>query len=554
MLRSSRYPSCPASLTALAVLVILAVTAGATASACTNFIAGRKATVDGSVFVTYTCDGEFHPHLRLLPAADHGPDDYFEIKTWGGEVKGKVKQPAHTYAVVNLMNDHQVAIGETTTGGRQELVNPDGLLHYWHLMQLTLQRAATAREAVEVMGRLVAEYGYSSSGESFAIAGPEEAWIMEMVGPGPGGQGAYWVALRVPDDCVSAYANMGRIGAFPLDRPKECLYSPGIAEFATEHGWYDPADGPFNWREAFHPADPQKLRYTATRVWSLFRRCAPGLDLPVDYHRGLPGAEPYPLWIKPEHKLDTAEVFDLMRDHYEGTEFDMTLGVDAGPYGNPSRWRPMNWQIDGQDYTWERPISTQQTGFSMVTQSRSWLPDPIGGVTWYGLDDTWFTCYIPLYCGIDAVPESYTTGSMDHFSWDSAWWTFNFVSNFAALKFSYMNQDIQAVQHELESRFLALQPAVEKTAAGLAKDDPQLMRTYLTDYCVQHGQDVVRKWRDLGEYLVTTYNDGYVKDSEGRVQEKGYPESWLRAVIEQRPEQFKLPEQGQGDRCEPKDY
>ncbi len=214
----------------------------------------------------------------------------------------------------------------------------------------------------------------------------------------------------------------------------------------------------------------------------------------------------------------------------------------------------MNWQIDGQDYTWERPISTQQTGFSMVTQSRSWLPDPIGGVTWYGLDDTWFTCYIPLYCGIDAVPESYTTGSMDHFSWDSAWWTFNFVSNFAALKFSYMNQDIQAVQHELESRFLALQPAVEKTAAGLAKDDPQLMRTYLTDYCVQHGQDVVRKWRDLGEYLVTTYNDGYVKDSEGRVQEKGYPESWLRAVIEQRPEQFKLPEQGQGDRCEPKDY
>lgn len=541
-----------ATLRLLAVLAALAsVVPAPTARACTNFIAGRKATRDGSVIVTYTCDGEFHPILRRLPAGDHEPGARQEVRHWTGEVLGEVALPAHTYAVVNLMNDRQVSLGETTTGGRDELINPQGMLHYWQLMQLTLQRAATAREAVQVMGQLAADYGYCSSGESYAIGDPEEAWIMEMVGPGPGGTGAYWVALRVPDDCVSAYANLGRIGTFPLDDPDNCLYSPGMMEFAAAQGWHDPAAGPFNWREAFHPTDAQKLRYTATRVWSLFRRCAPQLELPADFHRGVPGAEPYPLWIKPEQKLGVGDVFALMRDHYEGTDLDMTRGVDAGPYGNPSRWRPMTWEVDGQTYSWERPISTQQTGFSMVCQSRRWLPDPVGGVGWYGVDDTWFTCYVPLYCGIDQVPASFAAGSMDRFSWDSAWWTFNFVSNFAALRYSDMSADIRAVQNELEGRLLRLQPAVEMTAVQLAKDDPGLLTAYLTDYSVQHAEDVVRRWRDLGEYLVTTYNDGYVKDADSRVQERGYPEPWLRAVLEQRPEPFKLPT---GGAEEPRDY
>ncbi len=539
------------------MLPVLAALLAAPVLACTNFIAGSRATADGSVIITYTCDGEFHPHLRRIPAADHEPGAMQEVRHWTGEVLGQVAYPAHTYGVVNLMNDRQVSIGETTTGGRDELINPDGMLHYWQLMQLALQRAATAREAVLMLGQLADTYGYCSSGESYVIGDPHEAWIMEMVGPGPrgqetGGPGAWWVALRVPDDSVSAFANLGRIGTFPTDDPENCLYSPGMAEFAAARGWYDPAGGPFNWREAFHPADAQTLRYTATRVWSIFRRCAPGLDLPDDYHRGVPGAEPYPLWIKPERKLAVGDVFELMRDHYEGTDLDMTVGVDAGPYGNPSRWRPMTWEVDGQSYTWERPISTQQTGFSMVCQSRDWLPDPIGGVTWYGLDDTWFTCYVPLYCDIDALPESYTTGSLGRFSWDSAWWTFNFVSNFAALKYSYMSQDIQAVQHELEGHLLALQPAVEQTAARLFEQDPGLMRAYLTDYSVHHAEDVVRKWRQLGEYLVMTYNDGYVKDPQGRVTEQGYPDSWLRAVLQQRPEQFKLPEATAGG--EPRDY
>jgi dipeptidase len=289
-------------------------------------------------------------------------------------------------------------------------------------------------------------------------------------------------------------------------------------------------------------------------VWSLYRRCAPSQEWPSDYHRGVEGAEPLPLWIKPEKKLTVADVFELMRDHYEGTEFDMTEGVDAGPYGTPNRWRPMGWEVDGQNYTWERPISTQQTGFSMVTQSRSWLPDPVGGLTWYGVDDTWFTCYVPLYCGIDAVPESFATGGLRDFTWDSAWWVFNFVSNFANLKYSYMIRDIQAVQADLEGGFLDLQPAVEKTAVELAATDPDLMRRYLTDYSVQHAEAVVDRWTDLGEYLISKYNDGYVKDENGQPQEKGYPEPWLRRVLDAHPDKYRLPDTGDAKLTEPEDY
>ena len=265
------------------------------------------------------------------------------------------------------------------------------------------------------------------------------------------------------------------------------------------------------------------------------------MKLSSDFHRGLPGAKPYPLWIKPDHKLSLPGLMALMRDHYEGTPFDMTKGVDAGPFGSPNRWRPMTFEIDGRQYSWERPISTQQTGFSFVSQSRSWLPGPVGGVYWYGVDDTFTSVYVPLYAGIGRIPPAFRTGNLQHFSWDSAWWVFNFVSNFANLKYSYMIKDIQAVQQELEGRFLALQPVIEKTALELAKSDPELMREYLTNYSVSQGQEVVRRWRELGEALMTKYNDGYVKDDKGRPKEVGYPESWLREVIRSRPEQFLLP-------------
>jgi len=548
MCRQFRY-STTWSLTAIFILV------ASVTYPCTNFIATPGATVDGSVMVTYTCDGEFHPTLRRLPGEFHAKGAEQEITNWSGDVLGHVTLPAQTYGVVNLMNEKQVTIAETTTGGREELINPDGLLHYWTLMRLVLQRAATAREAVQIMGDLVAEYGYRSSGESFYIGDPHEAWIVEMVGPGPGGQGAHWVALRVPDGYVCAHANLGRIDSFDRRDKDNCLSSKGMEKFAEKNGWYDPAtDGAFSWRKAFHPTTAQNLRYTATRVWSLYRRCAPSQDWPLDFHRGVVGAEPLPLWIKPEQKLSVADIFELMRDHYEGTPLDMTQGVDAGPYGSPHRWRPMGFVVDDEQYTWERTVSTQQTGFSMVTQSRAWLPDAVGGLTWYGVDDTAFTCYVPLYCGINEVPPSFATGSLRQFDWDSAWWVFNFVSNYANLKYSHMIQDIQLAQAEIEGDFLDLQPAVEQTAAALAASDPDLMRRYLTDYSVQHAEAVTRKWRELGEYLLTKYNDGYVKDDDGRPQEKGYPEAWLRAVLEQRPDQFRLPADGQEKIQEPEDY
>ncbi|MGD9548241.1 MAG: dipeptidase [Candidatus Krumholzibacteriia bacterium] len=534
-------------------LAVLAVCLAGGSAACTNFVATPGATVDGSVFVTYTCDGEFHPRLEFIPAADHEPGAMQEVRHWNGELRGEIPYPAHTYGVVNLMNDRQVSLAETTTGGRDELINPDGMLHYWQLMRLALQRAGTARECVEVMGRLVGEFGYRSSGESYCIGDPHEAWIMEMVGPGPGGEGAHWVALRVPDGYVSAFANGGRIGTFPEDDPENCLFSPGMKEFAAARGWYDPSSGPFNWREAFHPLTAQQKRYTATRVWSIFRRAAPSQEFSPDYHRGVAGADPYPLWIKPDRKLTTADVFALKRDHYEGTPWDMTEGVDAGPGGYPLRWRPMGFEVDGEQYTWERPISTQQTGFSMVCQSRAWLPDPVGGVTWYGLDDTDFTCYTPLYCSMTDVPPSYATGGLDRFSWDSAWWVFNFVSNFAALRYDEMIVDVRRVQAGIEGRYLDLQPAVEATAASLMKTDPDLAAAYLNDYALTHAEDVVVKWRELGEHLVTRYNDGYVKDESGRPREQGYPEAWLRKVLQQRPEQFRLPQTSEST-AEPTDY
>lgn len=524
-----------------ATLVLVVSGVSVHVDSCTNFIVTKGASVDGSVMITYTCDGEFFPHMSFEPAADHGPNEYVEIKDFGGKLKGKIKQVPHTYAVVDLMNEHQLVIGETTFTGREELINPDGVLHYWWLMRLTLERARTAREAVEVMAGLVDEYGYASEGESISIGDPNEAWLFEIIGPGPGGKGANWVALRIPDGYVCAHANKSRIGEFPLNDKKNCLYSPNVVDFAIKKGYYDPASGkPFNFNEAYCPADKQKLRYTETRVWSIFRRVAPSREWPVDYHRGVPGAKPYPLWIKPDRKLTRMDVVRIMRDHYEGTDYDMTKGIDAGPFGSPNRWRPITWKVDGVDYTWERPISTQQTGFSFVSQSRSWLPDPIGGVLWYGPDDSYFTCYIPFYCGIGAVPDSYSQGSLNEFSWNSAWWVFNFVANFANLKYSYMKEDIQKVQGELEANLEALQPTVEKTAVELSKTSPALLSSYLTDYSTSHAETAVKRYRELGELLIRKYNDGYVQDENGRPKEVGYPESWYREVIKERPDQFKI--------------
>jgi len=525
------------------VLCLLATNGWAEEDNCSSFLVTKGASKDGSVMITYTCDGEFLPHLNSVPAADHKTGDVIPIRGRDGTTRGEVKQVPHTYAVVGLMNEHQLAIGETTFGGRRELRNPDGLLSYPLLMDLALQRAKTAREAVKVMGELVDEYGYASTGESFSIADTEEVWIMEMIGPGPVGKGALWVALRIPDGYVSGHANMSRVGEFPLDDPDNCLYSPEVISFAEAKGYYDKKSGkPFSFRYTYDPPEPSSLRGCAARVWSMLRRSAPSLLLSPDFQRGVKGAKPYPLWVKPDKKLSLQDVMSIMRDHYEGTDFDMTKGIDAGPFGSPMRCRDLTWEVDGVQYGWERPISTQQTGFSFISQSRGWLPAPVGGVYWYGVDDTYTTCYVPLYCCIRDLPKPFTVGDIQKFSWDSAWWVFNFVANFANLKYSYMVQDIRKVQSALEGQFLSLQPVVEETALELHEKDPELLAQYLTNYSVGAGEQVVRRWTELGEYLVTKYNDGYVKDERGRPRGAGYPSEWLKEVLKSKPDQFKLPD------------
>ena len=530
------------------IALAVAVAAAASlrpAAGCTNIIVTRGASVDGSVIITYAVDGEFLPALRAVPAADHAPGELYEVRDREGSVRLRIPQPPHTYAVVGIMNEHQLAIGETTFDGRPELENKQGGLHYMALIRLALQRARTAREAIKVMTDLVEEFGYGSTGESFSIADPNEAWILEMIGPGPGGKGALWVAVRVPDGTISAHANKSRISTFPMNDPANCVYSPNVVAFAVAKGYYDPkTDGPFRFCEAYCPSTAQSLRYTETRVWSIFRRAAPSLALPLDYTRGVGGAKPYPLWIKPDRKLSVQDVMALMRDHYEGTPLDMTKGVDAGPYGSPLRARPMTFKVDGATYSWERPISTQQTGCSYVAHSRSFLPDEVGGVLWYGVDDTYTSCYFPLYAGIAAVPPSFARGSLQKFSWDSAWWVFNLVANYAQLRFSDMSGDILKTQRELEGNFLAVQPAIERTALEMLRGDRERARRFLTDYSVSAGEQVFRRWQELAEALFTKYNDGYVKDDAGQPGEPGYPEGWLREVVKASPDRLRLPPDG----------
>jgi dipeptidase len=535
--------SCPRSLSMLALFLL----AGRLAFPCTSIIVTKGASADGSVIITYSCDGEFFPRLRLYPAADHKAGDKYELMGFRGK-RGEIPEVAHTYKVLDLMNEFQVAIGETTFDGREELVNPDGLLDYPQLMVIALQRARTAREAIKVMTDLVEQYGYGSSGESFSIADKDEAWIMEMIGTGKGGHGAVWVALRIPDGMICAHANMSRIGEFPLNDPDNCLYSANVVSFAVEKGFYDPKSGPFNYSLAYNPPTEQQVKYSARRVWSIFRRAAPSQNLSPDFSSSVKTAKPYPLWIKPDGKLSVRDVMALHRDHYEGTPFDMTKDLTAGPFGAPDRWRPINWKVDGKAYSWERPISTQQVAFVFVSQSRSSVPDAVGGVYWYGMDNPYTNFFVPLYTSITDIPEAYAKGSIQGFTRDSAWWTFNFVANYANLRYSDMIQDIQNVQKEIEDLEFGLQPSIEQAALGLTKSDPGMIPRFLTQYCLSNAQTNLDRWWKLSDLLITKYNDGYVRDGRGRPREEGYPDKWLREEIKKNPDKFTLKEKPKTDK------
>jgi dipeptidase len=515
-------------------LVLALALPGLPVWACTNFLISKGATTDGSTMITYAADShELYGELYFTPGRKHPPGSKLDVYEWDtGKYLGKIDQVTVTYSMVGLMNEHQVSVGETTWGGRPELGDPKAVVDYGSLMFLALQRAKTAREAVKVMTDLVAEYGYASSGETFSLADPNEVWIMDMIGKGPGNKGAVWVARKVPDGYISAHANAARIREFPLRDSQNTLYAPDVISFAREKGYFDGKDSEFSFAAAYDPTSFGHRRFCDARVWCMFNRAAPSLKLPADWVKGEENAEPVPLWVKPDRKLTVADVMGFMRDHFEGTEFDMTKDIGAGPYDLPYRWRPLTWKAGDDEFLNERAVSTQQTGFSFVAQARSWLPDPIGGVFWFGVDDTYSTVYFPVYCGVTDVPKSCAvgTGSFHDFTWDSAWWVFNYVANFAYLRYSDMIKDIRVAQGELEDKFLADQSEIDSAALALYRQSPRLAKDYLTDYTVNTGAEVVKRWRKLGEFLLYKYLDGNVKTELGEVTHPGYPESWYKKV------------------------
>ncbi|MDR0811190.1 MAG: C69 family dipeptidase [Paludibacter sp.] len=512
--------------------------------ACTNFLAGKNATVDGSTLISYNADSYFlFGALYHYPAADYSADAMLDVREWDtGKYLGKIKQVSHTYSVIGNINEHQVAIGETTFGGRHELVDTTGVMDYGSLIYIALQRSRTAREAIKVMTDLVAEYGYYSEGETFSIADPNEVWLMEMVGKGAGNKGAVWVALRVPDDCVSGHANQARITTFPLDDRDNCLYANDVIAFAREKGWYNGKNKDFSFSDTYAPLDYSGLRICEARVWSIFRKLDPAIDKFITYVKG-ETRERMPLWVKPQQKVSAQDIKSFMRDMYEGTEFDMMQGVLAGAFKTKLRHSPLSFKVDSVEYWHERPIATQQTGFTFVAQMRSWLPDYIGGILWFGVDDAASGLYVPVYCSANKVPLCFdeNNGSLLEYSPTSAFWIYNTVANFAYGKYSFMMPDIVKVQQKWENDFNKLVPVIDKVALNLPEKEA---REFVTNFSVTQAENSTAAWKKLGEYLLVKYLDGNVKRevSDGVFEQNeyhippailrpGYPEEYLKTII-----------------------
>ena len=533
-----------------------ALLSGMEAMACTGLLVGKKASVDGSVMISYAADSHsLYGELYRWPAADWAPGTMLDIVEWDtGKPLGQIPQVAHTYSVVGNMNEHQLAITESTFGGRHELVDTTGIMDYGSLIYVTLQRAKTAREAIQVMTDLVKEYGYYSGGESFSIADKNEAWIMEMVGKGVGNKGAIWVAIRIPDDCIAAHANQSRIQQIPFDDKENCLYSPDVVSFAREKGYFKGKDNEFSFAKAYCPYDFGALRGCEARVWSFFRKYDKTMDKYADFIKGDPSKEPMPLYIKPDRKLSVQDVQAAMRDHYEGTDLDMTKDEGAGPYKVPYRWRPMTFKVDGQEYTNERAIATQQTGFVIVPQMRNWLPDEIGGILWFGVDDADMAVFNPIYCSVYDAPECYRVGNCDllNFSWTSAFWMHNWVANMAYHKYSFMIEDIRKVQQELENGYQQTIPAIDEAAKKLYAESPEEARKFLTWFSTTTADEATARWKKLGEYLIVKYIDGNVKKEEnGQFKRNayglpaypdfpGYDENYYRSIVRSAGERLKV--------------
>lgn len=489
----------------------------AEAEACTNLIAGPKATTDGSVLVTYAADSHnLYGMLTHTPAADHAPGSIRKVVEWDtGKPLGSIPQIPHTYNVVGNMNEHQVAIGESTWGGHDELVDTTGnaVIDYGSLIQIALERSKTAREAINVMTDLVDKYGYASSGESFSIADKNEVWVLEMIGKGAE-KGAVWIAVRIPDDAISGHANEPRIRQVDMKDKKNVLFSKDVISFARKRGYFNGKDSEFSFADAYSTHDKGTRRGCDGRVWSYFRRFKPETDKYFTWCNG-ESDEPMPLYIVPDRKVSLKEMQESMRDHFEGTPFEMTSDVGAGPNHVPYRWRPMEYEVDGKTYTNERAIATQQTGWSFVSQSRADLPDPVGGVLWFGTDDTNTTVYMPFYCSMTEIPAQLAEGDVNTFSFDSNFWMTNWVANQAYNRYDLMIPDIRKVQGALEEKYQSTRSEREKElVAILESGDDKAFRQSVN----REGKDIAKEatdaYRDLGIYLFVKFMDGNMKKTD----------------------------------------
>lgn len=512
---------------ALAAVALLAAAVSADSSACTNLIAGKGATTDGSVMMSYSADSHnLFGFLHHSPAAKHPKGAMRKITDWDtGKPLGEIPQVAETYNVVGNMNEHQLAIGESTWGGREELADTTGqsVMDYGSLIYVALERAKNAREAIDVMTDLVEKYGYASEGESFTIADKNEVWVMEMIGKGAE-KGAVWIAVRIPDNAISGHANEPRIRKVDLKDKENVRYSKDLIKFARKRGYFSGKDQDFSFADAFAEHDPATRRGCDARVWSYFRRFNDGADQYFAWVNA-DSNEPMPLYIIPDRKVSPEGMQDAMRDQFQGTPYDMTQDVGAGPYHVPYRWRPMEYEVDGKKYLMERAIATQQTGWSFVSQSRDWLPDPVGGVFWFGTDDTNTSVYMPLYCGMTEVPAELAQGDVNTFDINSNFWVNNIVANEAYHRYDMMIPDIRKVQNKLEKGFFEQVKANDpKLKAMVEAGDMDAYRSAVNALGAQDAKEATDRYRDLAIYLFVKFMDGNRKktDADGNFIKSQY--------------------------------
>ena len=546
------------SLATSALILSLSIASSA-ALACTSIIVTPGASVDGTASVTHTCDSGNSPYeLFKVPAQDWEPGTMIDVLdipqgTSGNKINvyandptgNQIPQVEHTYAYIKsgifgIINEKQVSIGETTISGRRELRNANGYFDVTNLSMLALERGATAREAIQVMGELAEKYGYKDGGEMLAVADTEEAWIFEIAGPGPlwsqgdDAPGAFWVAQRIPDGYIGASANAPMIDEIVFNDTANFMCSPGIMEYAIEQGWYDPASGEaFSWRK--HMLTEGSSTGSGRRVWRVFSLAAPSLADTLD-------ETDLPVYVKPDKKLSIDDINAIQRDHYEDTEFDGRYSLTAGPWNNPRRFRGLGFKVDGVSYSWQRMIAQVQCEYTITTVSRGWLPDEIGGMVWYGAGNPDLTCYVPLYASMSELSPAITeegSGSHQEFTRTSYWWAINAVSTYANMKWEPMSADVKEWIAKYEGQVMATQSAIDSAALSLYEQDPALAVEFLTKYCNENVETVRDAWWELFDFLLWKYNMGFVTEN-GRVNTVSYPESWLRRVIEiDEPDHFK---------------